>query len=364
MPEPLKQLYNKALIDSLCNQIEQIYAKFDSTQFKKTIFDEAWQQKELKQRMRHISEVLHKYLPSHYKTALEILKPVSSHFKGFQYMFFPDYVELYGLKNYQASISALEHFTPFSSSEFAVRPFIKKYQSKMMAQMEKWAQSDNYHIRRLASEGCRPRLPWAMALPEFKQNPEPIFKILAHLMEDESEYVRRSVANNLNDISKDNPQGVIEVAKKWLGKNTATDWLLKHACRSLLKQGQTEVLTLFGFQAPNHVNIINFKVQESVSIGEKLAFSFTLKTTARKLGKLRIEYAIYFVRLNGKTSNKVFKISESYYVVTKKEFLKYHSFKIISTRKYYPGSHKLSIIVNGEQIATSSFELTKKISTS
>ena len=355
MPEPLKNLYNEELIDKLCQKIETAFVEFDSIRFKNTIFDEQWEQKALKQRMRHISETLYKCLPSDYETALEILKPVSSDFSGFEYMFFPDYVELYGLDEYEASISALEYFTQFSSSEFAVRPFIKKYKQKMMAQMEIWAKSTNYHVRRLATEGSRPRLPWAMALPEFKENPESVLKILEILMNDKSEYVRRSVANNLNDISKDNPQIVIKVAKSWLGKSRETDKLIKHACRSLLKQGQKEVLQLFGLTEAKHIQIIKFQVQESVQIGNKLAFSFSLTTEEKKLGLLRIEYAIDFVRLNGQQSKKVFKISESDYSIKTKKIDKYHSFKIISTRKYYPGIHRLSVIINGKQVAETNF---------
>ena len=170
------------------------------------IFDNNWKDKALKQRMKHISASLHHYLPMQYSDAIQILMKSSSKFRGFQYMFFPGFVERYGLNQYETSIQALEHFTKHSSSEFAVRPFITKYNHKMMAQMEVWAESDNHPIRRLASEGCRPRLPWATALPEFKQDPAPILPILEKLKNDESEYVRRSVANNLNDISKDHPQ--------------------------------------------------------------------------------------------------------------------------------------------------------------
>ncbi|EDN66091.1 DNA alkylation repair enzyme [Beggiatoa sp. PS] len=275
-------------------------------------------------------------------------------------MFFPCYVELYGLNEYEDSILALEYFTEFSSSEFAVRPFIKKYNRRMMVQMEKWAESSNHHVRRLASEGCRPRLPWAMALPEFKENPAPVLKILEKLKDDDSEYVRRSVANNLNDISKDNPLILIDVAQKWLGKNPNMDRLVKHACRSLLKQGQPKILELFGFVKPDHISIEAFKIQESVNMGENLEFSFILKTQQGKLGKLRIEYAVDFLKNNGKLSRKLFKISESDYSGSKKVITKHHSFKNISTRKYYTGIHGLAVIVNGKELAKGDFGLSEK----
>ena len=357
MPEPLRNLYNEELIVSLSHKLKANYGKFDSDRFRKSIFSEDWNQKGLKERMMHIAVTLHKFLPSDYRKSIKILKPVSSHFKGFEYMFFPGYVELYGLDRYEESISALEHFTEFSSSEFAVRPFIKKYNNRMMKQMEIWAESSNHHIRRLASEGCRPRLPWAMALSEFKKKPDPALKVLEKLKNDESEYVRRSVANNLNDISKDNPCILVDVAKRWIGKNKDTDKLVKHACRTLLKQGNPEILGMFGIVKPSHISIEQFVVQKSAKIGENLAFSFILKTDKCKLGKLRIEYAIDFMKSNGKLSRKLFKVSESDYSGQNKVVTKHHSFKYISTRKYYTGIHGLAVIVNGQELANDNFVL-------
>jgi len=230
----------------------------------------------------------------------------------------------------------------------------------MMAQMGLWAESKSHHVRRLASEGCRPRLPWAMALPEFKQEPGPVLLVLEKLKNDESEYVRRSVANNLNDISKDNPQLVIEVARNWLGDNRKLDWVVKHACRTLLKQGQPEIMELFGFAKPDHIKIKEFVAQPSVEIGDNLDFSFTLETQHKKLGKLRIEYVIDFVKKNGNLSRKIFKISESDTKNNSKTVTKSHSFKKISTRKYYAGNHVISIIVNGHEMASTEFLLNEK----
>jgi 3-methyladenine DNA glycosylase AlkC len=359
MTEPLKELYNGNLINLLSDELKHIHKNFKADAFKTSIFDEEWDNRALKERMRHIAKTLRHYLPSDYKKALFILKPVSAKFRGFEYMFFPDFVALFGLDDYETSINALEYFTPFSSAEFAVRPFIKKYKHKMMRQMEKWAESDNYHVRRLASEGCRPRIPWAMALPDFKKNPAPVLNVIRKLKQDENEYVRRSVANNLNDISKDNPQIVLKIAKEWLGDSPKTDWIIKHACRSLLKKGVPEALQLFGFNAPNHVKIDSLSVPSSVVIGGELAFAFSLHTTNGQLGQLRIEYAIDFVKLNGKLSKKVFKISEAVYSEQTKKVLKRHSFKKISTRKYYPGIHGLSVIVNGKQMDECHFILNK-----
>ncbi len=355
--EPLKNLYNKTLLNNLANEIEKQYSAFDKTAFKKNVFDKHWKEKELKQRMRHIAESLHQHLPSNYKKTIKILKPVSEKFEGFEYMFFQDYVECYGLDDFETSIDALEHFTKYASSEFAVRAFILQDEKRMMQQMLNWAKSDNHHVRRLASEGCRPRLPWAIALPAFKKNPTPVLPLLKMLMLDESEYVRRSVANNLNDIAKDNPHIIIDWAKQWLGKSPDTDRLIKHACRTLLKQGNQKTLSLFGYAQAKHIEVKHFKLQKNVTAGNKLDFSFTLNSKKKSLGRCRIEFAIDFVKANGSLSRKVFKISEADYAEKEKKVTKYYSFKKISTRKYYAGKHQLTIIVNGVDQIKKPFEL-------
>ncbi len=360
MPEPLKNLYSTQLINALCDRLLNQYADFDAEDFTKHVFDKEWDKKELKERMAHISESFRIFIPRDYSETLKILKAVSPKFCGFEYMFFPGFVELYGLDNYEDSIIALEHFTEHSSSEFAVRPFIKQYNNKMMDQMNVWAESTNHHVRRLATEGCRPRLPWAMALSEFKKDPTPILPILEKLKNDESEYVRRSIANNLNDISKDNPDIIIKIARNWLGSTKEIDRIVKHGCRTLLRQGKPEIMELFGFSKPEHVEIKGFNVQKLVDIGGNIEFSFTLESQRQQLGKLRIEYAIDFVKKNGTHSRKLFKLSESENTAKEKRISKSHSFKIISTRTYYSGIHGLAIIVNGHELSCMEFQLNEK----
>jgi len=357
MPEPLKNIYDVSFIRQLTVEIKKSFQKFDSKGFESHVFNDSWSDLELKERMRHISQSLKVFIPKNYRQSLKILKPAATKFGGFESMFFPDYVELYGLDDFELSMDALEHFTQFSSSEFAVRPFIKKYPKQMMKQMTLWADSDNHHVRRLASEGCRPRLPWAMALPDFKRDPKLVLKVIQKLKNDESEYVRRSVANNLNDISKDNPDVVIEIAKKWLGKTAETDWVVKHACRTMLKAGNSKVLQLFGFSHPKQIHLEELKLNSKVKPGGDLIFSFFVKSKKGNLKKLRIEYAIYFMKSNKKQSRKVFKICEGDYTETEKEISRTFSFRPISTRKYYSGEHALSIIINGLEMEKKNFTL-------
>ena len=306
----LKDEFDKKYIKLLAANLQKHYPKFNQADFIKAIFNKDWKEKELKQRIRHISEIIKKGLPDNYAEAIEILKPVSNNHSGLQHLIFPDFVELCGIDDLQTSIDAMAYFTENSSSEFPVRFFILKYEKKMMAQMKKWANSKNEHLRRLASEGCRPRLPWAIGLPKYKNDPSSVLPILEKLKTDKSEYVRRSVANNLNDISKDNPKVVIKLAKEWQGISGETDKLIKHGCRTLLKQGEPKILRLFGFKAPKHVELKKFKVTKEIKMGEEIQFGFTLHTKKKNLGLLRVEYIIEFVRQNNKTGQKVFKISE------------------------------------------------------
>ncbi len=360
MAELLKNTYSKDYIRDLASQIKRGYSSFNSKNFINNVLDSQWPHRELKDRMYHISRCLNTHIQQPYPKSVLILSKIVSKFGSYEAMFFPAYIELFGLDDWQNSIPALELFTQFSSSEFAVRPFIIQNPRKMMAQMKRWSKHKNYHVRRLASEGCRPRLPWAMALPEFKKNPDLILPILETLKNDPELYVRRSVANNLNDIAKDHPKLIHTISKNWLGQNEELDWLVKHACRTLLKKGDKKVLQLFGYKNPKHVTVASLSCDKSVSIGDAFNFKLKLKNNSTKpikLGKLRIEYAIHYVKSNGQLSKKIFKISESVIAEATKAISKKHSFRQMSTRKHYPGQHKISIIVNGELLKIKTFSV-------
>lgn len=215
MAERLKdQFFTEESLQAMTKSILKAYPSFQTKEFLKLIYDPTWEQLELKQKMRHTTECLKKVLPQDYKEAIKILMKAAPEISGFEAMTLPDYVELYGLENWDLSFEALAHFTRFSSSEFAIRPFLAQKPQISIDYMFKLADHPDENVRRFASEGCRPRLPWAMALPVFKKDPSPILPILEKLKDDESEYVRRSVANNLNDISKDNPEILLELAEK------------------------------------------------------------------------------------------------------------------------------------------------------
>ena len=265
----------------------------------------------------------------------------------------------FGIDIKTSCFSKVAYFTQYGSSEFAVRPFIEARPEEMMQQMLAWATHKNHHVRRLSSEGCRPLLPWGRVLRDLKANPAPIFPILEILKNDESEYVRRSVANNLNDIAKNQPEQVVAIAQKWYGDNENTDWLVKHACRTLLKKANPAALLLFGFGSTDLIKVFDLAVEKSaIQIGEKLFFSFYVENTAASSQKLRLEYRIDYVKKSGKTSPKIFQIKEKIYEANSKTLIKRsQSFQNFTTRKHYAGQHQLTIVVNGLAFETISFEV-------
>lgn len=264
-------------------------------------------------------------------------------------MVFPDFIEIYGLDHWNISIPALKYFTSFFSSEFAVRKFIVKDKNFMMATMLEWSKDENYHVRRLSSEGCRPRLPWAIKLNDFVSDPSLILPILENLKSDPELFVRRSVANNLNDISKDHPDLILKLAKKWVGQNPNVDWIIKHGLRTLLKKGNSEALAIFELKEPKDIKIKNLTLtKKSFKIGSRLEFNFEVVNNHSLDQKLRIDYTIYYLKKNGIYSKKVFKILErSMRSKSTEKILKYHSLRQMTTRTHYVGKHYLEISING-----------------
>jgi 3-methyladenine DNA glycosylase AlkC len=361
----LKDFYSQEFYNDLADNLSKNSSKFNRDQFLKEIYIPDFQDYELKERSNHTCKILHRFLSSDYREAISQIKAMIQNITSFEerhnrivYLFFAEYISMFGLEELEISIEAMEFVTCFISCEFAVRPFIVKYPKKMYEQAELWAKSDNNHVRRLASEGYRPRLPWGMALQELKKNPKPILPILEELKNDSCEIVRRSVANNLNDIAKDNPKIVIEIAKKWLGDNSETDKLVKHACRTLLKQGEPDILKLFGYDSStlklNQFEVITPKVKD----GDSVEFEFEIENHSSKATILRLEYAIHFLKANGSHYRKVFKISERQIEGSAKLTInKKHSFRPITTRKYYMGEHFVSIILNGKEFGKGKFIL-------
>ena len=368
MPEALKNVYSVAFFESLFPVLKEYIQGFDSKNFLAMVMDKNWKNLELKQRMKHIALVLEKFLPGNFATKLDKLVEITRAFgkgktaaQGFAYMFIPEFIEAFGIDDPSRSLKAMKEITKFTSCEFAIRPFLKLYPDKVLSEMQKWSKDKDSQVRRLSSEGCRPRLPWAMAIPSLKKDPSPIFPILENLVDDPSETVRRSVANNLNDISRDHPKKVIEFVKKWQDKGTQINWILKHASRTLLRKADPEILTIFKLNPSSEVLVKRLNIHsKNLRIGDRLEFSFQLANQHPEKTRLRVEYAIYYVKANGKHNRKLFRITENEYEsLVPYSFKRGQSFKDMTTRKHYPGLHKIAIVVNGKELATNEFDLGK-----
>lgn len=361
----IKDVYSATFYEQFLNVAATVIPAIDKKAFLKKIFDKDFKNKEWKDRMKHTTRVLHEYMPAEFSKAAKLVDKLIARLKkekfdgyGIAFMFLPDYIETYGLNDFTSSIKAMETVTQFISCEFAVRPFILKYKQSMIDQMLAWSLHESHHVRRFASEGSRPRLPWAMAIPDLKRDPSPVLPILENLKNDPSEWVRRSVANNLNDIAKDHPDIVLEIAARWKGISKETDVIIKHGARTLLKAGHSHILKHYGLDS-KEVFVTGFKIiTPEIQVGEAVSFSFMLQNKASKAQTVRLEYGIYYNKANGQFAKKVFKISERVYAPGQKSSIqKKQSFKPITTRKFYPGLHKVSIIANGEEKAVKKFYL-------
>lgn len=349
----LKDMFNRETVGELAAAVSRVYPEFPVEGFINGIFDDSWQDLTLKQRMRQISLNLGETLPKDFHAALEILKkalPILEG-QGFEKMVFPDFVEVYGLDDWQTSIPALEYFTQHMSAEFAIRPFIDRYPEETLSQMLTWTDHAHPGVRRLASEGCRPRLPWGLRLQDLVQDPNPILPILDKLKDDPREEIRRSVANNLNDISKDHPDLVVDLLKKWQNHDDIErSRLIKHALRTLLKAGHSGALSLLGFSSEPEIIVENIKLNpDEITLGENVVFSFEILSTGSKEQYLMVDYLVHFMKANGTQAPKVFKLSQKNIQPGERiKITRKHGIKPITTRKYYPGIQTFQPQVNGK----------------
>jgi 3-methyladenine DNA glycosylase AlkC len=351
----LKNLFDTALLKRISSSIANVYPKFNSKSFLQ--ITSALQKLEMKPRALLIRDQLRKNLPEDYPKALDIL--LSSLEKdtlsGFDLWPYTEFVQTYGLEHLQISLNALQKMTPRFTAEWAIRPFITKYPKETMKFLLQCSHSRDEHVRRWACEGTRPRLPWGSRLQDFVKDPSPTLPILEELKFDSSLYVRKSVANHLNDIAKDHPAVVIDILQRWKEEAKGDDvakinWIIHRALRTLIKEGHSKALGLVGVSTAAQVKLSQFSIKKSkVKLGERIEFTFALKSSASKSQKLVVDYIIHFVKSNKKTAPKVFKLktfelkSKETFVVTKS-----HHLKKITTREYYSGRHLLEIQVNGK----------------
>ena len=256
-------------------------------------------------------------------------------------------------------MALLREMTQRSTAEFAIRYFLIADQQRALAIISTWVDDANEDVRRLASERTRPRLPWGMRLPLLVKNPQPALPLLESLRDDPSEYVRRSVANHLNDVAKDHPDLVVRTADRWLSDaSKEREKLVRHACRTLIKQGHAGAMTLFGFP-PLQADISPLTLSErTVLMGESLRFCVDINSLSQCPQPLTIDYVLHMLKANGSTSLRVFKGGVTVLEPgSKLTFNRTHTFREVTTRRHYPGTHAVSFRINGVDTPAAEFEL-------
>lgn len=374
MPEPFKNFFSPELIISMAGHLSRHNDYFDPDAFIAAASHKL-EKLELKQRSTQITDALAATLPRDYTKAAEILlsslSPKTTDelsftsintrgIEGWGVMPLVDYVGLHGRDHFDLSMTLFKEMTMRSSSEFGIRYFLMAEPERCIATLQTWLKDPNVHVRRLISEGTRPRLPWGMRLPAFVHNPAPVIALLEALKDDSAEYVRRSVANNLNDIAKDHPDLVAKIAHNWMaGASADRKRLIRHALRSLIKQGHPEALKALGY-GPPQVSLDHLKIEtEKVEFGNPLTFHMSISSTGDQDQKLVIDYAIHHQKANGSTSPKMFKWKNINLKPSGAlKATRNHAIRKITTRAYYPGPHHLEIFINGISYATQTFELT------
>jgi 3-methyladenine DNA glycosylase AlkC len=242
----LKEIFNTERLQHIASEMTAVYPPFEARRFLK-LAQSGLADLSVMQRMARVSECLHAVLPLDYEASLQVLRALAPRLNsGFVSMCLPHYVASYGGHAFDQSMDALKYFTAFGSSEFAIRHFLRSDLERSLKLMHDWSLDDNEHVRRLASEGCRPRLPWSFRLEPIQADPTLAANILDNLKADTSPYVRKSVANHLNDITKDHPDWVLDRIEGWSLDNRHTAWIAKHALRSLIKQGNQRALAIIG----------------------------------------------------------------------------------------------------------------------
>ncbi|MDH5231457.1 MAG: DNA alkylation repair protein [Gammaproteobacteria bacterium] len=372
MAEPFKNFINPSVIKTMANCFKKNWSTFDTQGF---ISDASrnLEQLELKARTDRLTDTMSHYLPQAFAHSCEIMlaslaPPLdekisattanSNSISGWPVIALTNYVAKHGQAHFDLSMESLKEMTKRSTSEFAIREFILQQPNKTLETLHSWTKDHDHHVRRLASEGCRPRLPWGNHLKCFIDNPEPVIDILEKLKDDKQEYVRRSVANNLNDIAKDHPQRIIKLARTWLqDASNERQKLIRHACRTLIKAGDQQIFSVFGYQAPKLKARLEI-LTPTINLGDVLQFNLQIDSQAKQTQALIIDFIIHFRKANGSSSKKVFKWREVKLAANSKiELSKGQSIRKITTRKYYSGENLLEIMINGQCLTKQTFDL-------
>lgn len=375
MPEPFKNRFNPTAIRAMSHHLARVAPDFDHTGF----IDHATKgldDLELKERASQLTDALEAHLPDDFPQAAAILTAsldpqadrdigtlesgvTDRGIQGWPVMAMADFVARRGQGHVELSLQTLKEMTSRFTAEFAIRPFLVEHPERTLQTLETWLEDTNEHVRRLVSEGTRSRLPWGIRLQSYVKDPAPVIALLERLKDDPSEYVRRSVANNLNDIAKDHPDTVATLAQAWMkDASPERQKLVKHALRTLIKAGHPGALKALGY-APAKVELESLILpRTAIALGEAVEFTLTLTSRSPKAQNLIIDYAVHHMRANGVLSPKVFKWKTLSLDGGKSlNATRRHAIRPVTTRRYYSGRHRLEILVNGQSLGFEDFEL-------
>ena len=353
----LKHLFNRQLLKRMSDGLAGAHPAFDRKHFMGLM--PTLEKLEMKSRVRLLRDEIRQQLPAEFPKALEILlrSMKAGKLQSFDLWPYTEFVQTYGLDDPQISLEALKEMTRVFTAEWAIRPFIQKYPEETMKFLLRCARDSDVHLRRWASEGSRPRLPWGERLHEFVRDPAPTLPILNILKFDSELYVRKSVANHLNDISKDHPELVVQVLGDWqkqAGSEHAAkiDWIIHRSLRTLIKNGHAGALVLIGVSPNAALKLVDLKVRrKKIKLGERMEFQFTVHSQSSKPQALVVDYIIHFVKANRRLAPKVFKLKRIEIPARGRiQIEKSHHFKKITTRDYHPGKHLLETQINGRVV--------------
>lgn len=367
MAEPLKNQFGAEVPRRIGASIQRVHSGFAAEHFVRDVL-EGFESLELMPRSRKIADALHRHLPPDYSQAIAILLASlapddadDAPLPPFFYMPHCFFVAQFGLEHFELSMNAQYELTQRFTAEFSIRPFIERYPEATLALLAHWARDDSEHVRRLVSEGTRPRLPWAPRLPSFQKDPQPVLALLERLKDDPSLYVRRSVANNLNDIGKDHPALLLDTVRRWQAEPDAGPerrWLIRHALRSAVKRADPAVLKLMGFGGEANVSVAAVSIEpRQPAMGESVEISFDLSNEQVTPQNVLVDLRVHFVKANGKTSAKVFKLKELALGAETVRLRKKISLKEMTTRRHYAGSHPVELVINGRTRPIGAFSL-------
>ena len=369
MAEPLKNFFDARLIASIAAEIARVYPALDQRRFVADGLD-GLDSLELLARGEHLGRVLQRHLPDSYERAVEVLIASlpdaraagegATAMAPFRYLPHVCFVARFGLEHFEASMRAQYELTQRFSAESSIRPFLVRYPGPTYARLVLWASDPNVHVRRLVSEGTRPRLPWAPRLRDFQKEPGPVLALLECLKDDPDRYVQRSVANNLNDIAKDHPERVVDVCARWRqAAGEGRRWIIRHALRSLVKLAHPGALALVGAGRPPKLAVRAVELAPTrPRLGRQVTIGFELASTGRVAQDLLVDYVVHFVKANGSRRPKVFKLRRLSLPASSSVRLEARlSFVDLTTRKHYRGRHAIDLLVNGVRFALCEFEV-------